>query len=78
MKARVLCHWIETTNLKTFELSEFHATDKTLILVDATNQPETEIPTDPNLVVVDVLACQPITLAAIEADPKYHILWSEA
>lgn len=44
--------------------------------VDVTAQPAENLSPNPNMYVVEI-TCDQITLDAIEADPNYHVLWSE-
>jgi hypothetical protein len=43
---------------------------------DVTGQDARNLKPDPNLYAV-IIRCDDTTLAAIEADPKYTVLWSE-
>ena len=76
MRAEVLTPWVgdgltvETANRP--ELGE----DYQIKIEDITGQPAGNLHPDPNLYSV-LVECDEITLAAIEADPKYHVVWSE-
>lgn len=43
---------------------------------DVTYQPSLNLPTEPNLLIVEV-ECTPAALAEVESDPRFQIIWSE-
>ena len=78
IKAQIVREWQATTDPETGELSLaplFPAMQAGDSWTDVTGQEPVEMP--PNSVVLEATVC-PATFAALEADTKILILWSEA
>lgn len=72
-RARILSPWQAAGGAFMPQL----AADYTLVRwVDAAHQPAGNLPPAPNLTALDVVVADAV-LAAIEADARYQVLWSE-
>ena len=78
MRAEVLTPWtLVTDKTGTFNASLlFEDYPAIAIGSDMTCQPSKNLPPSPNLHAVQI-ECDAVTLAAIEADVNYHVLWSD-
>ena len=72
--AHVLTPWNQSGGVNSPQLLIDHP--QILTYRDATDQPVSSIAPSPNLFTAEV-ACDDATLAAIEADANYTVLWSE-
>lgn len=73
-RAQVLTPW--TTGALGANVPRLTVDHPCFSYVDVTDQPCQNIPPTPNLFTAEVV-CDDATLAAIEADPNYSVLWSE-
>jgi len=84
MRAQVLTPWTNDVEHGNYPLLQAALVESGYIarnghpwsMVDVTGQPAENLYPDPNLYIVEV-TCDATTLAAIEADDRFMVLWSE-
>ncbi len=76
MIARIITPWTEVEGGNSPLLNDVLIGRTGWCWTDVTGQPGKNIPTDPNLYVVEI-ECDAETLAVIAADSRFLVLWSE-
>lgn len=76
MRAQIITPWIGSGTIEDPYMSLVGQAFKLQKLSDVTDQRGNMLPPNPNLSVVEV-ECDAPTLAAIEADNRFMVLWSE-